>query len=137
MTGSILFQAIVFLLGAIICVSIAKRLGLSSVIGYLLAGVLIGPYVLGFIGGEGDDILHFAEFGVVMMLFLIGLEIEPKNFWNMRKTILGMGGLQVAGTMLLSYLLFTVLGFDWKVSLVISMAVALSSTAIALQTIKA
>mgnify|MGYP003653128621 CR=1 FL=1 len=136
MTGSILFQAIVFLLGAIICVSIAKRLGLSSVIGYLLAGVLIGPYVLGFIGGEGDDILHFAEFGVVMMLFLIGLEIEPKNFWNMRKTILGMGGLQVAGTMLLSYLLFTVLGFDWKVSLVISMAVALSSTAIALQTIK-
>ncbi|QWX85216.1 cation:proton antiporter [Cellulophaga sp. HaHaR_3_176] len=136
MTGSILFQAIVFLLGAIICVSLAKRLGLSSVIGYLFAGVLIGPYVLGFIGSEGDDILHFAEFGVVVMLFLIGLEIEPKNFWNMRKTIVGMGGLQVAGTMLLSYLLFTVLGFDWKVSLVISMAVALSSTAIALQTIK-
>ncbi|AWW00151.1 monovalent cation:proton antiporter-2 (CPA2) family protein [Arcticibacterium luteifluviistationis] len=136
MTGSILFQAIVFLAGAIICVSIAKRLGLSSVIGYLLAGVLIGPYVLGFIGGEGDDILHFAEFGVVMMLFLIGLEIEPKNFWNMRKTIVGMGSLQVIGTMALSYVLFTLLGFDWKVSLVISMAVALSSTAIALQTIK-
>lgn len=136
MTGSLLFEAIVFLLGAIICVSIAKRFGLSSVIGYLLAGVIIGPYVLGFIGQEGEDILHFAEFGVVMMLFLIGLEIEPKNFWNMRKTILGMGGLQVAGTMLLSYFLFTLLGFDWKVSLVISMAVALSSTAIALQTIK-
>ncbi|APG64497.1 potassium transporter [Tenacibaculum todarodis] len=136
MTGSILFEAIVFLAGAILCVSIAKRLGLSSVIGYLLAGVLIGPYVLGFIGEEGQDILHFAEFGVVMMLFLIGLEIEPKNFWNMRKTILGMGGLQVGGTMLLSYLLFIGLGFDWKVSLVISMAVALSSTAIAMQTIK-
>ncbi|GHC50884.1 monovalent cation:proton antiporter-2 (CPA2) family protein [Ulvibacter litoralis] len=136
MTGSILFQAIIFLAGAIICVSIAKRLGLSSVIGYLLAGVLIGPYVLGFIGEEGDDILHFAEFGVVVMLFLIGLEIEPKNFWNMRKTILGMGGLQVAGTMLLSYFLFLMLGFDWEVCLVISMAVALSSTAIALQTIK-
>ena len=136
MTGSILFEAIVFLAGAILCVSIAKRLGLSSVIGYLLAGVLIGPYVLGFIGEEGEDILHFAEFGVVMMLFLIGLEIEPKNFWNMRKTILGMGGLQVGGTMLLSYLLFIGLGFDWKVSLVISMAVALSSTAIAMQTIK-
>jgi len=136
MTGSILFEAIVFLAGAIICVSIAKRLGLSSVIGYLLAGVLIGPYVLGFIGTEGEDILHFAEFGVVVMLFLIGLEIEPKNFWNMRKTILGMGGLQVAGTLLLSYLLFTLLGFDWKVALVISMAVALSSTAIAMQTIK-
>jgi CPA2 family monovalent cation:H+ antiporter-2/glutathione-regulated potassium-efflux system protein KefB len=136
MTGSILFEAIVFLAGAIICVSIAKRLGLSSVIGYLLAGVLIGPYVLGFIGKEGEDILHFAEFGVVMMLFLIGLEIEPKNFWNMRKTILGMGGIQVGGTMLLSYRLFTILGFDWKVALVISMAVALSSTAIAMQTIK-
>lgn len=136
MTGSILFEAIVFLTGAIICVSIAKRLGLSSVIGYLLAGVLIGPYVLGFIGNEGEDILHFAEFGVVMMLFLIGLEIEPKNFWNMRKTILGMGCLQVAGTMLLSYILFTLLGFEWKVALVISMAVALSSTAIAMQTIK-
>lgn len=136
MTGSILFEAIVFLLGAIICVSIAKKLGLSSVIGYLLAGVLIGPYVLGFIGKEGEDILHFAEFGVVVMLFLIGLEIEPKNFWNMRKTILGMGGLQVGGTMLLSYILFVLLGFDWKVALVISMAVALSSTAIAMQTIK-
>ncbi|MDN3492191.1 monovalent cation:proton antiporter-2 (CPA2) family protein [Winogradskyella bathintestinalis] len=136
MTGSLLFEAIVFLAGAIICVSIAKRLGLSSVIGYLLAGVLIGPYVLGFIGEEGDDILHFAEFGVVMMLFLIGLEIEPKNFWNMRKTILGMGGIQVGGTMFLSYLLFTFLGYDWEVALVISMAVALSSTAIAMQTIK-
>ncbi|MCL5129413.1 monovalent cation:proton antiporter-2 (CPA2) family protein [Algibacter sp. L4_22] len=136
MTGSILFQAIVFLAGAIICVSIAKKIGLSSVIGYLLAGVLIGPYVLGFIGNEGEDILHFAEFGVVVMLFLIGLEIEPKNFWNMRKTILGMGGIQVGGTMLLSCILFTLLGFEWKVTLVISMAVALSSTAIAMQTIK-
>ncbi|MDO7136271.1 monovalent cation:proton antiporter-2 (CPA2) family protein [Algibacter lectus] len=136
MTGSILYEAIVFLAGAIICVSIAKRLGLSSVIGYLLAGVLIGPYVFGFIGNEGEDIMHFAEFGVVVMLFLIGLEIEPKNFWNMRKTIVGMGGIQVGGTMLLSYILFTVLGFEWKVALVISMAVALSSTAIAMQTIK-
>lgn len=136
MTGTILFEAIVFLAGAILCVSIAKRLGLSSVIGYLFAGVLIGPYVLGFIGEEGDDILHFAEFGVVMMLFLIGLEIEPKNFWNMRKTILGMGGTQVGATLLISYLLFHFLGFDFKVALVISMAVALSSTAIAMQTIK-
>ena len=136
MTGSILFQAIMFLAGAILCVSIAKRFGLSSVIGYLLAGVLIGPYVLGFIGNEGDDILHFAEFGVVMMLFLIGLEIEPKNFWKMRKTILGMGGLQVGATILLAYLLFLALGFDYKVALLVSMAVALSSTAIAMQTIK-
>ncbi|XCF07428.1 monovalent cation:proton antiporter-2 (CPA2) family protein [Tamlana crocina] len=136
MSGSLLFEAIVFLAGAIICVSIAKRLGLSSVIGYLLAGVLIGPYVLGFIGEEGEDILHFAEFGVVVMLFLIGLEIEPKNFWNMRKSILGMGGIQVALTVGLTYVLFAVLGYEWQVALAIGMAVALSSTAIALQTIK-
>ncbi|MCO7185024.1 MULTISPECIES: monovalent cation:proton antiporter-2 (CPA2) family protein [Tenacibaculum] len=136
MSGNLLFEAIVFLAGAIICVSIAKRLGLSSVIGYLLAGVLIGPYVLGFIGEEGEDILHFAEFGVVVMLFLIGLEIEPKNFWNMRKTILGMGGIQVALTIGLTYILFTFIGYEWQVALAISMAVALSSTAIALQTIK-
>ncbi|WP_047788400.1 monovalent cation:proton antiporter-2 (CPA2) family protein [Tenacibaculum mesophilum] len=136
MSGNLLFEAIVFLAGAIICVSIAKRLGLSSVIGYLLAGVLIGPYVLGFIGEEGEDILHFAEFGVVVMLFLIGLEIEPKNFWNMRKTIVGMGGIQVALTIGLTYILFTFIGYEWQVALAISMAVALSSTAIALQTIK-
>ena len=72
MSGNVLFEAIVFLLGAIICVPIAKRFGLSSVLGYLLAGILIGPYVIGFVGSEGEDILHFAEFGVVIMLFLIG-----------------------------------------------------------------
>lgn len=136
MSSSFLFTAIVFLAGAIICVPIAKKFGLSSVLGYLLAGVLIGPYILGFVGDEGQDILHFAEFGVVMMLFLIGLEIEPKNFWKMRKAIVGMGGAQVLGTMIVSYLLFISIGFDWKVSLIIAMAVSLSSTAITLQTIK-
>ena len=136
MNGSILFQAIVFLSGAVICVPIAKKLGLSSVLGYLLAGIIIGPYVLGFVGQEGEDILHFAEFGVVMMLFLIGLEIEPKNFWGMRKTIVGMGGAQVFGTILLSYFVLSLLGVGWQVAITISMAVALSSTAISLQTIK-
>lgn len=136
MTGSILFEAIVFLAGAIICVPLARRLGLSAVLGYLIAGILIGPYVLGFVGEEGADILHFAEFGVVMMLFLIGLEIEPARFWRMRKTVLGMGGAQVGGTMVLAYFLFAWLGYGWVVSLTIAMAVALSSTAIALQSIK-
>jgi CPA2 family monovalent cation:H+ antiporter-2 len=91
---------------------------------------------LGFVGEEGQDILHFAEFGVVMMLFLIGLEIEPRDFWNMRKTIIGMGGAQVGGTIILSYLALTWIGLEWQIALVTSMAVALSSTAITLQTIK-
>ena len=135
MSGSILFEAIIFLLGAIICVPIAKKLGLSSVLGYLMAGILIGPYVLGFIGEEGEDIMHFAEFGVVIMLFLIGLEIEPKNFWKMRKSIVGMGGCQVFLTLILAFGAFSA-GLDWKISLVVSMAIALSSTAIVLQTLK-
>lgn len=136
MSGSILFEAIVFLAGAVICVSIAKKLGLSSVLGYLFAGMLIGPFLLGFVGNEGEDILHFAEFGVVMMLFLVGLEIDVQSFWKMRKAILGMGGAQVLGTILITYFVFIWLGLDWKISLTISMAVALSSTAISLQTIK-
>ncbi len=136
MSESILFQAIVFLAGAVICVPLAKRLGLSSVIGYLLAGVLIGPYILGFVGREGEDILEFAEFGVVMMLFLIGLEIEPKSFWKMRKIVLGMGVTQVFGTMILAYLVFYAFGVDWKIALTAAMAIALSSTAITLQTNK-
>ncbi|SDS10295.1 Kef-type potassium/proton antiporter, CPA2 family [Gillisia sp. Hel1_33_143] len=136
MSGSILFEAIVFLAAAIICVPLVKKLGLSSVIGYLLAGILIGPYIFGFIGHEGEDILEFAEFGVVMMLFLIGLEIQPSNFWKMRKIILGMGFTQVFGTMLLTYLIFYALNLEWHISLTIAMAVALSSTAITLQTNK-
>ena len=136
MSGSILLTVIVFLFSAIVCVPIAKRLGLSSVLGYLIAGILIGPYVLGVIGEEGESIMHFAEFGVVMMLFLVGLEIEPKDFWSMRKTILGMGGIQVFGTMALTFLVLYLLGVSWIVAIVAAMAIALSSTAIALQSIK-
>ncbi|MEM6643780.1 MAG: monovalent cation:proton antiporter-2 (CPA2) family protein [Bacteroidota bacterium] len=136
MTGSFLFQAVIYLGAAVVCVPIAKRFGLSSVLGYLLAGIIIGPYLLGFIGEEGEDILHFAEFGVVMMLFLIGLEIEPKAFWNMRKTILGLGGGQVFFTVAGFFLVFVLLGYSWKAGLSIAMALALSSTAIVLQTLK-
>lgn len=136
MSGSILFEAIVFLAGAVICVPIAKRLGLSSVLGYLFAGMLIGPFLLGFVGKEGEDILHFAEFGIVMMLFLVGLEIDLQSFWKMRKAILGMGGAQLLGTILIAYFAFIWLGVEWRISLTIAMAVALSSTAISLQTIK-
>ena len=81
------FQALIFLSAAVISVPIAKRLGLGSVLGYLLAGVLIGPYFLKLVGEEGTDIMHFAEFGVVMMLFLIGLEVKPSLLWSMRRSI--------------------------------------------------
>ena len=89
------FQALVYLTAAVVSVPIAKRIGLGSVLGYLIAGVIIGPAVLGLIGEEGQDIMHFAEFGVVMMLFVIGLELEPTLLWKMKNSILGLGGLQV------------------------------------------
>ena len=95
---SFLFQALLYLASAVLFVPIAKKLGLGSVLGYLLAGIVIGPAALGFIGEEGQDILHFAEFGVVMMLFLIGLELEPELLWKLRKAIIGLGGLQVIFT---------------------------------------
>ena len=95
MENSFLFQAIIYLAAAIICVPIAKKLGMGSVLGYLLAGIIIGPYALEFIGEEGEDIMHFAEFGVVMMLFLIGLELEPAKLWQMRAMITRVGLSQV------------------------------------------
>jgi len=131
-----LTQAIIYLAAAVICVPVAKRLGMGSVLGYLLAGMLIGPFVLGFIGKEGQDITHFAEFGVVMMLFLIGLELEPSQFWKIRKSIVGMGSIQLVFTSLLIFALMMVLGLAWQVSLAVALAFAMSSTAIVLQTIK-
>lgn len=130
-----LFQAFVYLLAAVIAVPIAKRLGLGSVLGYLLAGIAIGPFGLGLIGTEGEDVMHFAEFGVVMMLFVIGLELEPTLLWRLRGPILGMGGLQVVLTALLVAGLALALGLPWQAALAIGMILALSSTAIVLQTL--
>ena len=93
MTGYFL-QAFIYLLAAVVAVPVAKRLGLGSVLGYLIAGLLIGP-VLGLVGEETNTIQHFAEFGVVMMLFLVGMELEPKALWNMKLRLLGLGGLQL------------------------------------------
>lgn len=137
MTDGFFFQAIIYLLAAVICVPVAKKLGLSSILGYLFAGIIIGPYVLGLIGQEGQDIMHFAEFGVVMMLFLIGLELEPYKFWRMRKFILGMGSLQLVLT---AGVLFTVcsvvMPWPWETTFIIAVALTLSSTAIVMQTLK-
>ena len=136
MTEGFLFQALVYLTAAIVCVPIAKRLGMGSVLGYLLAGIVIGPYALGFIGREGQNIMHFAEFGVVMMLFLIGLELEPSHFWGMRHRILGMGSAQIIITSLVLCAGMMLLDFNWKTALASSLALAMSSTAIVLQSLK-
>ena len=130
------YQALVYLAAAVVSVPIAKRLGLGSVLGYLLAGVAVGPFALGLVGEEGQDVLHFAEFGVVMMLFLIGLELEPSRIWRLRAPILGLGSLQVGLTTLVLAGVGLVLKFDWKVSLAIGIILALSSTAIVLQTLQ-
>jgi len=131
--GEFLFLASVFLLAAVIAVPIAARLGLGSVLGYLLAGVAIGPG-LGLVA-DTTDLQHFAEFGVVMMLFLIGLELEPRALWDMRHRLIGLGGLQVGITMLAVMVAAMFVGQVWQVALAIGMIFALSSTAIVLQTL--
>lgn len=136
MGSGFLLQAIVYLSAAIVCVPLAKKLGMGSVLGYLIAGILIGPFVFGFIGEEGEDIMHFAEFGVVMMLFLVGLELEPQKLWKIRKLILGTGLTQVAVTILTFFGLSMAFGMSWQASLAIGMSLAMSSTAIVLQTLK-
>ncbi len=136
MQDTFFFQAMIYLAGAVIMVPVAKRLGLGSVLGYLAAGIVIGPACFGFIGTEGHDIMHFAEFGVVMMLFVIGLELEPARLWLMRKSIAGMGGLQVLGTTVLLTGIAILFGLDWKTSLVLGMIISMSSTAIVMQTLE-
>ncbi len=131
---SFLFQATIYLAASVIMVPIAKKLSLGSVLGYLLAGIIIGPFVLGFIGEEGEDLMHFAEFGVVMMLFIIGLELEPELLWRMRKSILGLGALQVCATTLVIGSILLLLGLSWNMALALGMLLSLSSTAIVLQT---
>ncbi|MDN3679128.1 monovalent cation:proton antiporter-2 (CPA2) family protein [Vibrio tapetis subsp. quintayensis] len=132
MTG-IFLQAFVYLLAAVIAVPISKKLGLGSVLGYLIAGVVIGP-VIGLVGEETSAIQHFAEFGVVMMLFLVGLELEPKMLWAMRHRLMGLGGLQVGGTTALVMIIAMQFGQDWNIALTIGLVFSLSSTAIVLQT---
>jgi len=136
MISAFLHDALIYLAAAVFFVPIAKKLGMGSVLGYLFAGMIIGPFFLGFIGEEGKDIMHFAEFGVVLMLFLIGLELEPANFWRMRNLIIGTGSIQLCGTALLLFAVFLAVGFGWRAALACGLALAMSSTAIALQTLR-
>lgn len=124
----------IFLAAGVIAVPIATRLGLGSVLGYLIAGIVISP-VLAILDVDVISIQHFAEFGVVMMLFLVGMELEPKNLWSMRTKLLGLGGGQVVLTVVLVTLAAMAMGQPWNIALAIGFVFSLSSTAIVLQTL--
>lgn len=127
-----LVNSFIYLSAAVIAVPLSKALGLGSIIGYLAAGIVIGPWGLGLVTNV-EDILHFAEFGVVLMLFLVGLELEPRRLWSLRRPIFGWGSAQVLGCALLLSLVALAFGVSWRVALVAGLGLALSSTAIALQ----
>lgn len=131
---SFLFFAAIYLTAAVLAVPLATRFGMGSVLGYLLAGIMIGP-VFGLVGSETQDLQHFAEFGVVMMLFLIGLELDPRALWNMRHKLLGLGGLQVVVTTAAVSFGALQLGYAGQTALAIGLILALSSTAIVMQTL--
>jgi len=129
-----LSYAFLYLAAAVLTVPVARALGLGAIIGYLAAGIAIGPWGFGWVSNV-QDILHFAEFGVVLMLFLVGLELQPTRLWSLRRPIFGLGSAQVLGCALLLCAAALLAGFSWRVALVGSLGLALSSTAIALQSL--
>ncbi len=136
MESSLAMTSLIFLGAAIIMVPLVRKLGLSSVIGFILGGIIIGPFVLKLTGRGSEDVMHTTEFGVIMLLFLVGLEIEPKKFWKIRKKILGMGLSQMVITIASLFLIFYTLNWRPDQALVAALCFALSSTAIVLQTLK-
>lgn len=131
-TPTWLINSFIYLSAAVIAVPLSRALGLGSIIGYLAAGIAIGPWGLGLVTNV-EDILHFAEFGVVLMLFLVGLELEPRRLWSLRRPIFGWGSAQVFGCAALLMVVAMPFGVRWQVALVAGLGLALSSTAIALQ----
>lgn len=131
-----LLGALIYLAAAVISAPLAKRLGLGSVLGFLAAGAIIGPSLLGIVGREGESVKHFAEFGVIVMLFLVGLELEPSKLWQLRKQIFGLGLLQVVGVAAVTGTASFAVSSGWRESLAIGLILALSSTAIVLQTME-
>ena len=131
---SFFLLATLYLGAMVVAVPLSVRLGLGSVLGYLLAGIALSP-VLHLLEANPEELQHFAEFGIVMMLFLIGIELDPRTLWSMRDKLLGLGGLQVLGTMAVIAGAMVVAGFTWQVAVAIGMILALSSTAIVLQTL--
>lgn len=129
--SNFLIQTAIYLSSALFLVPLFKRLGLGSVLGYLLAGILIGPYALKLIP-DPEQVLHFSEFGVVLMLFLVGLELESQKVWELRKTLFGLGGLQILITIGLVAFVTHLMNLTWSVAIVIGMGISMSSTAIGL-----
>ena len=133
--GGFLVQAVIYLAAAVIAVPLATRLGLGSVLGYLLAGVAIGPHALGFVGDASDE-MHIAEFGVALMLFLIGLELQPRKLWQMRGAIFGTGSAQLGlSALVIAGLAILLYQESWRSAVAIGLILALSSTAIVLQSL--
>ncbi|MDL1913378.1 MAG: potassium transporter [Bergeyella sp.] len=129
-------KLLIFLGAAIVMVPLVRKIGLSSVIGYILGGVIIGPFVLKLTGNDTHDVMNASEFGVVMLLFIVGLELEPKKFWAMRKKIIGLGLSQMSITVVLLYVILTLARWPTDQAVVIALSFALSSTAIVLQTLQ-
>ena len=136
MENSIAMTILIFLGAAIIMVPLGKKLGLSSVIGYILGGIVIGPFCLQLTGRGVEDIMHASELGVIMLLFLVGLELEPQKLWQIRKRILGLGLSQMLLSIVGIFIVFYIAGFGVKKSFIIALCFAMSSTAIVLQTLK-
>ena len=135
MENNILLAIFVLLAASIALVPLAKAAGLGTVLGYLAAGVLVGPYGLRLVS-DSDTTRHIAEFGIVMMLFLIGLDLQPREIWRMRHKVLGLGVTQVVATAAVIAITLTLSGLSWNVAVIIGLALAMSSTAIAMQTIE-
>ncbi|MEZ4845587.1 MAG: monovalent cation:proton antiporter-2 (CPA2) family protein [Bdellovibrionota bacterium] len=129
-----ILQTLVFIGSAIILVPIFKYLGFGSVLGYLIAGIVVGPFGLKLIN-DAEHVMHFAEIGVVILLFMIGLEIQPFKLWSMRKHLLGLGGLQVVITTILFTAIGKWVGLETFPATVIGFSLSFSSTAFALQTL--
>jgi len=129
---SLLLESVIYLLAAIVMVSVSRRLGFGSVLGYLAAGILIGPFGIGLIR-DPDHILHFAELGVVFLLFIVGLELQPSRLWVLRKMVFGLGSAQVVSSTVVLAAIAWLAGLGTTPAIVIGLILALSSTAFVLQ----
>jgi monovalent cation:proton antiporter-2 (CPA2) family protein len=129
---TLLAESLIYLLAAVIAVPLSRRLGLGAVLGYLAAGVIIGPFGFRFVS-DAEHILHFAELGVVFLLFIVGLELQPSRLWVMRRMVFGLGAAQVTLSAIALALVAWAFGFGGKAAVVIGLILALSSTAFVLQ----